>query len=141
MKKLLCALCLLLLLALCIPSFASAIDFSTLDLFSQLSVEDLLRARNVLTEELMKRGYSECTLNKGSFTVGDDIKPGTYMLSTFDDTVLSVLSAEGDRIDNRRLQYTWKYHETVEAQGALQIELVEGQTVEIWHDTVTLYTY
>lgn len=140
MKKLFCAIALYLTLA--VPVHASAVDFLSLDLFSAMSVYDLLRARNILSEELMKRGYHEYTLNKGVHTVGESIQPGIYTLA--DPTLLNasfvVYSPDGDIIALYCVDYSWKYHESTERKGRNQIELKEGQVLKLYTAT-TFYKY
>lgn len=140
MKKLFCAVALS--LALSIPVHAFAVDLSALDLFSSMSVYDLLRARNILSEELMKRGYSEYTLSKGMHTVGESIQPGIYTLA--DPTLLNasfiVYSPEGNIEALYCVDYSWKYHESTERKGRNQIELKEGQVLKLYTAT-TFYKY
>lgn len=141
MKKLLCVVIMSLILSA--PVHAFAVDFSSLDLFSSMSVYDLLRARNLLSEELMKRGYHEYTLNVGEHTVGEAISPGVYTLSAPDLTLSTILvySAEGDLISMRSVNYNWKYHESSESKGRNQIELTEGQVLKVMAGPMTFYEY
>lgn len=140
MKRLICAVALLLILAFTVH--ASAFDFSSLDLFSSLSVNDLITARNILSEELMKHDYWEYTLSAGEHVVGDAIPPGVYTLSSpnLSHSSCQVCSADGEHLDFRSVEYDWKYHEMVERNGNIQIELKEGQVLKI-RGCMTFYEY
>lgn len=141
MKRMLCIVSLLLMLSASVH--ASAADLSSLDLFSYLSDSDILRARNILSEELMKRGYLEFTLSKGEYTVGEDIHPGVYSLASpeLGISICRVYSADGEYITFRSIDYDWRFHEFVEANGLGQIELTTGQVLKILGYPMTFYKY
>lgn len=141
MKKLIYAI--IVALALSVPIQSLALDLSSLDLFSAMSVYDLIRARNIISEELMMRGYSEYTLIKGKYTVGETIPPGVYMLSTPElshSVLFFVYSEDGERIAYRSVGYDWLHNEYTERNGRYQIELEEGHVLDLW-GPITFYKY
>lgn len=141
MKKLLFAIALSLMLSA--PIHAFALDLSSLDLFSSLSDADIIRARNILSEELMKRGYLEYTLSEGEHTVGDAIRPGMYTLSvpTLMHSTCFVYSSDGELITFYSVDYDWRYHESVEIKDRIRVELLEGQVLNIRGGSMTFGEY
>lgn len=75
MKKIVTMLLLALLIA-CSAAYAEGIDFSS------MSTDELLALREELNAEIESRiGVEAETINKGIYTVGEDIKAGTYTIS------------------------------------------------------------
>ena len=141
MKRMLCIVFLLLMLSASVH--ASASDLLSTDLFSYLSDSDILRARNILSEELMKRGYFEYILSEGEHIVGEDIKPGVYTLSvpTLMRSTCFVHSSDGEIITFYSLDYDWRDHESVEIKDRIQVELLEGQMLKIRGGAMTFGEY
>lgn len=152
MKRLFCAVSLLLALAMPVTSFASALPglepLYYPEAFSMLSMSDLLCARNAIEDVLEDREYFEITLSKGKHTADEDFPAGKYAISFSEDDFgytywINILSESGECIDSligvadtpSKPDFSYTYEPPM-------VELMPGQAVEIKDDiTVTLYTY
>ena len=144
MKKLFCVLFLLLILSVSAHAEYLFPSLSSFNIFSSMSVSDLLRGRNVINDELAKRGYSELTLEEGEHVVGSSIQPGVYKLTVTGENSGSAIlyEADGKLIDIVSLFYVSDFHDSLDVDlEPVTVELFEGQVIRIMSGPITFCTY
>jgi hypothetical protein len=152
MKKLFCFV-MVLFLTFPVFSCASSSLIDPLPSFyrlASLNIDDLLRCKDFIFDELDRRGYTEISLTDGKHNVGEDIPSGKYVIKFEDNpgayksAVLLVDTSEGERVAFVSAEYNSYSHVTYNSRDydLPTVELSDGQIMTIIGDSpLIFYTY
>lgn len=101
-----------------------------------MSAEDLVALQKKISEKLEEMGEAENSwdiIPRGAYTVGTDIKAGSFEFVAYDDDV-SITTFDSEETYKKRNSLRWEYlgydDETGERQSAI-LNLSDGQIIEV----------